>query len=137
MKPVAMHPALAAYLKAWRSETPYNKDGDWIFASFREKGRVPRAASSCGKDYVRPAAVAAGVIAKDDRSRFGWHNLRHSLATFFGSNEIPLSTIQSMLRHTKPTTTARYIHAVNSKQIEAQGKYLEAIKLVKTGTEAA
>jgi integrase len=137
MKPVAMHPVLAAYLNAWRNETPYSKDDDWIFASFREKGRVPRAASSCGKDYLRPAAVAAGVIAKDDRSRFGWHNLRHSLATFFGSNEIPLSTIQSMLRHTKPATTARYIHAVNSKQIEAQGKYLEAIKLGKNGKEAA
>lgn len=137
MKPVAMHPALAAYLTEWRNESPYSKDGDWVFASFREKGRIPRAASSCGKDYLRPAAVSAGVISKGDRSRFGWHNLRHSLATFFGSNEVPLSTIQSMLRHAMPQTTARYIHAVNSTQIEAQGKYLEAIKLGKNGKEAA
>jgi hypothetical protein len=35
-----------------------------------------------------------------------------------------------MLRHAKPQTTARYIHAVNVKQIEAQGKYLDAIKIV-------
>ena len=55
----------------------------------------------------------------------------------FGSNEIPLSTIQSMLRHAKPQTTARYIHSVNSKQIEIQGKYLEAIKVAKRGEEAA
>jgi len=137
MKPVAMHPALAAYLTEWRSDSPYSRDGDWIFASFREKGRIPRAASSCGKDYLRPAAVSAGVISKGDRSRFGWHNLRHSLATFFGSNEVPLSTIQSMLRHAKPQTTARYIHSVNSKQIEVQGKYLEAIKVTKRGKEAA
>ena len=34
-----------------------------------------------------------------------------------------------MLRHAKPQTTARYIHAVNSKQVEAQGKFLEPIKL--------
>ncbi|PYX49550.1 MAG: hypothetical protein DMG76_37065, partial [Acidobacteria bacterium] len=66
----------------------------------------------------------------DDHSRFGWHNLRHSLATFFGSNEVHTSVIQTMLRHTKPQTTARYIHAVNLKQIEAQGKYLDAIKIV-------
>ena len=39
----------------------------------------------------------------------------------------PLSTIQSMLRHSKPQTTARYIHSVNSKQVEAQGKLLESI----------
>jgi len=35
-----------------------------------------------------------------------------------------------MLRHNKQQTTARYIHAVNGKQIEAQGKYLDAIKIV-------
>src|SRR5260370_23451836 len=137
MKPVAMHPVLAEYLNEWRKESCYNKDGDWVFASNREKGRVPRAASTCGKHYLRPAAVAAGVIAKDDHSRFGWHNLRHSLATFFGSNEVHPSVIQSMLRHTKPQTTARYIHSVNSKQEQAQGKYLEAIKLRKDGKEAA
>jgi integrase len=137
MKPVAMHPALAQYLQEWRNETPYNQESDWVFASFRKKGRIPRSASKCGKDYLRPAAVAAGVIVEDDSARFGWTNLRHSLATFFGSNEVQVSVIQSMLRHTKPTTTARYIHAVNSKQIEAQGKYLEAIKVGKNGKEAA
>lgn len=130
MKPVAMHPALAEFLNEWRKESCYNRDDDWMFASSREKGRVPRAASTCGKHYLRPAAVSAGVIAKDDHSRFGWHNLRHSLATFFGSNEVHPSVIQTMLRHTKPQTTARYIHAVNLKQIEAQGKYLDAIKIV-------
>ena len=45
--------------------------------------------------------------------------------------------IQMMLRHSKPQTTARYIHSVNSKQVEAQGMYLEAIKLGKGGKEAA
>ena len=42
-----------------------------------------------------------------------------------------------MLRQTKPQTTARYIHSVNSKQVEAQDKFLEAIKLGKDGKEAA
>jgi integrase len=94
------------------------------------EGKVPRAASTCGKHYLRPAAIAADVIPTDDHSRFGWHNLRHSLATFFGSNEVHPSVIQSMLRHNKQQTTARYIDAVNGKQIEAQGKYLDAIKIV-------
>ncbi|HEV2196049.1 MAG TPA: tyrosine-type recombinase/integrase [Candidatus Acidoferrum sp.] len=85
---------------------------------------------------LRPAAVAAGVIVEGDSARFGWTNLRHRLATFFGSNEVPVSVIQSLLRHTKPTTTARYIHALHSKQIEAQGRYLEAIKVGKNGKGA-
>jgi len=64
MKPVAMHSALPAYLNEWRKEYCYQKDGDWVFASYREKRRVPRAASTCGKHYLPPAAVAAGVIDK-------------------------------------------------------------------------
>jgi integrase len=129
MKPVAMHPALFDYLNDWRKESVYSKDSDWVFASVREKGRIPRSASTCGKKYLRPAAVAAGVIAADDNSRFGWHNLRHSLATFFGSNGIHPSIIQTMLRHSKQQTTARYIHPVNSGQLQAQGLYLDAIKI--------
>ena len=123
-----MHPALADYLNEWRSVTPYNRDSDWVFASEKEKGRIPRSASMCGKDYLRPAAVAAGVISEGDNSRFGWHNLRHSLATFFGSNDVHPSVIQTVLRHTRQQTTSRYIHSVNDKQLEAQGLYLDAIK---------
>jgi integrase len=129
MKPVPMHPALADYLNEWRSVTPYSKDSDWVFASVKERGRIPRSASMCGKDYLRPAAVAAGVICEDDNSRFGWHNLRHSLARFFGSNDVHPSVIQTVLRHTKQQTTSRYIHSVNDKQLEAQGLYLDAIKI--------
>jgi integrase len=64
-----------------------------------------------------------------DNSRFGWHNLRHSLATFFGANDVHPSVIQTMLRHSKQQTTLRYIHAVNDKQVEAQGLYLDAIEM--------
>jgi hypothetical protein len=42
-----------------------------------------------------------------------------------------------MLRHTNPQTTARYIHAVNVKQIEAQGKYLDAIEIVAKNPDPA
>jgi hypothetical protein len=34
------------------------------------------------QDYLRPAAVKAGILAPDDRRRFGFHNLRHSLASY-------------------------------------------------------
>ena len=104
-------------------------DSDWVFASVLEKGQIPRSASTCGKKYLRPAAIAAGIISADDNSRFGWHNLRHNLATFFGSNGVQTSVIQTMLRHSKQQTTARYIHPVNSSQLDAQELYLDAIKI--------
>ena len=129
MTQVAMHPALSQALEAWRRESLYHRDSDWVFASNRAKGKTPRSAGVAGQDYLRPAAVKAGVIPSGYRGRFGWHNLRHSLATFFADNEVSLPVIQSMLRHAKPATSAIYIHRVNASQLAAQGKYLEAINL--------
>jgi integrase len=129
LAPVAMHPALAQYLMAWRKESLYPKDSDWVFPSYRLKGRVPRAASTCGKKYLRAAAVTAGVIPAGESVRFGWHNLRHSLATFFGSKEVPVQVIQKTLRQKTLKMTMRYTHAVNRQQVAAQGQFLGAIKL--------
>jgi integrase len=88
-----------------------------------------KVASTCSKDFLRPAAVTAGVIAANVSVRFGWHNLRHSLGTFFGSKELPINEIRQMLRHKDLRSTQRYTHAVNSQQVAAQGMFLEAIKL--------
>jgi len=129
MTQVAMHPALSQALKAWRRESRYNHDSHWVFASDKTRGKTPRTAGVAGQDYLRPAAVKAGVVPADYRGRFGWHNLRHSLATFFAANDVNLPLIQSMLRHSKPETTAIYTHRVNSAQIAAQGRFLEAIKV--------
>lgn len=128
MTQVAMHPILAHALHAWRCESVYARDSDWVFASNRSKGKRPRSAGIAGQDYLRPAAVKAAVIPEGFRGRFGWHNLRHSFGTFLaGEFELPL--IQGMLRHSKPTTTAIYMHRVNSVQMAAQEKFLDAIKL--------
>jgi integrase len=132
MTQVAMHPALAEKLQAWRRETRYAKNSDWVFASDRAKGKRPRDACSASKDYLRPAAVKAGVIPKGYTGRFGWHNLRHSLATFFAENGVTLPIIQAALRHAKPGTTAKYTHRTNAVQIKAQSQLLEAIKVAKT-----
>jgi len=129
MTQVVMHPALAQALQAWRQESLYHRDSDWVFASARTKGKTPRSAGVAGQDYLRPAAVKAGVIPKGYKGRFGWHNLRHSLATFFAANEVNLPVIQSILRHAKPSTTAVYTHRVNAAQMAAQAKFLDAIKV--------
>jgi len=68
------------------------------------------------------------VIPSNFKGRFGWHNLRHSLGTFFATANVNLPWIQSSLRHANPGTTAKYIHRVNAAQMAAQEKYLAAIK---------
>ena len=136
MVPIAMHPALAAYLKQWREQSLYNQDSDWMFPSLKLKGTKPRVASIAAQDYLRPAAVKAGVIEEGSSKRFGWHNLRHSLATFL-AGQVDSSVVMKTLRHRRLSTTMEiYSHRVNSSQMDAQGLYLEAIKKAKPATEA-
>jgi integrase len=136
MTQVAMHPVLAECLKTWRAETLYKKDGHWLFPSYKNKGKIPRVASCASQDYLRPAAVSAGAIPKEYQGRFGWHTLRHSLATFFADKEVMPDVTRSVLRHKRLATTMEiYTHSINSRQVEAQGKFLEAIKM-KPASEA-
>ncbi len=127
-----MHFGLAQALQTWRRDSAYSFDSDWVFASSKAKGRIPRSANSAGQDYLRPAAIKAGVIPCGYKGRSGWHNLRHSLATFFVANDVTLPMIQSILRHAKPSTTAKYTHRVNAAQMAAQEKFLDAIKVLPT-----
>jgi len=122
-----MHSTLAAYLQQWREQSLYAKASDWIFPSLRLKGEKPRSASIAGRDYLRAAVVKAGVIEKGTSKRFGWHNLRPSLATFLGG-EVDPAVMMKILRHTRLATTMELsAHRVNSQQQAAQGLFLEAI----------
>lgn len=103
---------IAAYLLAWRKETMYGKDTDWIFASSRTKGKTPRVGNMQVRSYLYPAAVKAGFLTTTnikvmrtikkkgkkvkaevevpiyfDKTgkrvrRFGFHQFRHSLSSF-------------------------------------------------------
>jgi integrase len=112
-----MAPLLARFLREWQQQTPYASPNDWVFASVREKGRIPRVGNMLVSDHPRPAAIKAGMlhIGQDGRvydssgslvRRFGFHNLRHSLssALITGAKEDP-RTVQDMMRHSNSSTT--------------------------------
>jgi integrase len=124
---VPLHPMLALHIEGWHRETAYGGSQDWMFPSTKLKGTQPRVANMLVEDYLRPAAVAAGVIGKDEEVRFGYHNLRHSLATFLVTTGNDPKTVQSLLRHSDVTSTLNiYSHAVNAKRMTAQGDLLMA-----------
>jgi integrase len=112
-----MHAILAESLTKWHQETPYSQPDHWVFPSFRLKGKKPRCASTLVADRLRCAAVKAGVLAKDDARRFGFHNLRHSLASFLVRIRTdPLvrirtdpKTVQTLLRHSNVKTTLQLL----------------------------
>ena len=136
--PVPLHPLLAKFMFRWKRKTLYSQPGDWVFPSFKLKGRQPRVANMLVEDYLRPAAVKVGILSShrddegrlvdDDPSRFGFHNLRHSLASFLVRIKTDPKTVQTLLRHSDVKLTLQcYTHSVSEDRMAAAGAMLTAI----------
>src|SRR3981081_1016676 len=89
------------------------------------------------EDHLRPAAVKAGILSShpdnhgglvdDDPRRFGFHNLRHSLASFLVRIRTDPKAVQTLLRHSDVKLTLQfYSHAVSRDRMVAAGKMLSA-----------
>ncbi len=133
-----LHPLLAEFMQIWKQQTPYSQPADWVFPSTKLKGRQPRVANMLVESYIRPAAAKAGVLCshvdeqgellEDDPRRFGFHNLRHSLASFLVRSKTDPKTVQALLRHSDVRTTLQlYAHSVSEDRMAAQGEMLGAI----------
>jgi site-specific recombinase XerD len=71
-------------------------------------------------DKIRPAALKVGIRLESGQ-RFGFHNFRHSLATFLVSWGKDVKTIQGLPRHAKVTTTLDlYSQSIGAAKLEAQ-----------------
>ncbi|MGA7634152.1 MAG: site-specific integrase [Terriglobales bacterium] len=120
---VALGPILAHYLRTWEGLSPYTADTDFVFPSMVKKGVVPVCASVFDRNYLRKAAIAAGVSIPDGY-RFGLHNLRHSLSNWLVNSGTDVKTVQTMLRHSKSQTTLDlYTQGDNDNKISAQEKF--------------
>ena len=126
---VPLHPRLGRHLKAWHSRTPYGKDTDFVFPSFKANGRVPLSPSVFVADHLRTAAVGAGVKVPEGH-RFGLHNLRHSLSNWMVNKaKVEPKTVQGILRHSRIQTTLDLYTQQDSEQARAaQGQFLVALQ---------
>jgi len=136
--PVPLHPLLADFMLHWKQKTKYSLADHWVFPSTRLDGKQPRVANMLVEDHLRPAALKAGVLSShrdirgqlvdDDPRRFGFHNLRHSLASFLIRIRTDPKTVQTLLRHSDVKLTLQfYTHAVSRDRMVVAGKMLTAI----------
>jgi len=68
---------------------------------------VPYADDNHFSEKVRACFKKAGI--NTDRKHAGLHSMRHSLATGMMSDGVQISEIATILGHTSPQTTTRYI----------------------------
>jgi len=123
-------------LSAWRRETRYADENDFVFPSEKLCGKQPRSGSQLVEDYLRPAAIRAGVIraqngityGPDDEvvKRFGFHTF-HSLATCMMDEQENPAVVQAIMRHSKMDMTLYYSHSRRSAKRAAQEKVLRRL----------
>jgi integrase len=87
----------------------------------------------CGQLLVKAGVLSShrdvrGQFVDDDPRRFGFHNLRHSLASFLIRIRTDQKTVQTLLRHSDVKLTLQfYTHAISRDRMVAAGKMLTAI----------
>ena len=125
---VPVHSLLAGHLREWHRQTPHAKETDFMFPSLAANGRVPVSASTFVADYLRAAAIAAGVVIPQGK-RFGLHKLRHSLSNWLVSKaKTDPKTVQGLLRHANVKTTLQlYARSDGDETRAAQGAFLGAV----------
>ena len=76
----------------------------------------------------KSSASKAPVQKEGEKVRFGFHNLRHSLASFLVRKGTDVKIVQKMLRHSDVTTTLGiYAHSMSEDRLAAKDDMLAAM----------
>lgn len=122
-QPVPLDDLALAELEAWRRNTPYAADSDWVFASPAVFGRMPVWAISSLQRVLQPAARRAQIS-----KRLGWHTFRHTYSSLLSEYGQDVRVVQELMRHAKIATTMEiYTHARMVKKRRVQRKVVDAL----------
>jgi integrase len=89
---LAIDAEMLEVLKAWKQTTQFPADGDWIFASPTQLGRLPWSADSLNDAYVK-AGKDSGV------GHVTTHVMRHTYRSWSDAVKTPIAVQQKLMRH--------------------------------------
>ena len=132
-KPVPLDKFTLHSLLAWRQESCYATEDDWVFASEKVEGRMPPWADTLLDRHLQPAALRAGIT-----KWVGFHSFRHTYSTLLQANENDVKVVQELMRHANVTTTMNvYTQAITSKKRQAQSRVVDVLMDRSPRAEAA
>jgi len=113
---------LAEIVFAWKRASPFNQEGDWVFASTQKAGELPLRATSILEKHIKPAAKRANL------DRVGWHTFRHTYSTMLRQLGVDVKVQQELLRHADIRTTLNvYSQAVSEQKRTAHSKVVRMV----------
>jgi integrase len=127
-RPLVIDAEMLDVLKRWKQTTQFSADGDWLFASPSQLGRLPWSADSLNDAYVK-AGKASGV------RNVSTHSMRHTYRSWLDAVGTPVAVQQKLMRHADIRTTMNiYGDVVTDEMSVACGK---VTRLALNGRETA
>ncbi len=104
-KPVPIDGYTKRDLLAWRRLTPYNKPGDWVFATDsaragKKRGKQPLWLSKIMQYHIQPLVQSLGI-----NKRVSWHTFRRTFTSLLTANNENIKVVQDLLRHASSKVT--------------------------------
>jgi len=115
-KQMSIDSGLLEILKAWKQASQFSAEGDWLFASPVQLGRLPWSYPYILRMFQK-AAKNAGIGGVPT------HTLRHSYRSWLDAVGTPIAVQQKLMRHTDIRTTMNlYGDVVTDEMAQAHSK---------------
>jgi len=119
--PVPLQPLLAQFMLFWKQKTTVSAAGRLGISFIPTRGQTAArrqhacrrsSEASCSEGGILFVAQdIRGHLIDDDARRFGFHNLRHSLASFLICIRTIPKTVQTLLRHSDVRLTLQFLQS--------------------------
>lgn len=121
--PVPLDDFMLDELAAWKGQSQYSRDTDWVFASPHCDGAFPYWPDTILERFIRPAALRAKIT-----KHIGWHTFRRSYSTLLKANGEDPKVVQELMRHANMRITMdTYTQAIGEHKRAAQSKVIRMI----------
>ena len=116
---MAIDPAMLNVLQAWRQQSQFAAESDWIFASPVKLGRLPWSYPHILQVFYK-AGRDAGI------GRLSTHTMRHTYRSWLDAVGTAIAVQQKLMRHASITTTLNvYGDVVTDEMAQAHSKVVQ------------